>query len=152
MARPKKAMASQTGHTTINFQEARARAEKKMSPTTNDLLKKRPRELVDANAKKTWDILTDYLTKIAFYGDINVPDVIGYCNAYSAYLKAWKVYKAAKDDAVLQDEAMTLVKKASEEMTRCQNRGGFSASTRIQIGEKETQKEDKQIEGLFGDV
>lgn len=151
MARPKKPMAAQTKHNTINFKEARARAEERMSQGANELLKTRPKELADANARKMWDILTNYLTKIAFYGDINVPDVIGYCNAYSAYLKAWKVYKGAEEIAQ-QSAAMDMVKKASEEMTRCQNRGGFSASTRIQIGEKETQKEDKQIEGLFGDV
>ena len=145
-------MAAQTRHNTINFKEARARAEQKMAPETSALLKKRPKELADTASRKMWDILTNYLTKISFYGDINVPDLIGYCNAYSAYLKAWKLYKDAKDDVALQSEALNLVKKASEEMTRCQNRGGFSASTRIQIGEKETQKEGKQIEDIFGDV
>lgn len=151
MARPRKPLENQNGHLTVNFQEARARAEGKMKPSTNDLLKKRSKDLIDSNARKMWDILTPYLLKIAFYGDINIADVVGYCNAYSAYLSAWKQYKLS-ETLDSKDYCMNLVKKASEEMTRCQNRAGFSASSRIQIGDKEAQKEEKDINETFGDI
>lgn len=151
MARPRKILAAQTGHEVINFKDARARAEDKVQASTNDLLRKRPRELVSANARKMWKILTEYLLGIQFYGNINVSDAIGYCNAYSAYLDAWAQYKTAESLGE-KDYALSLVKKASEEMTRCQNRGGFSVSARLQIGDKEVQKEDEKIEDTFGDI
>ena len=151
MARPRKVLDAQSGNVTINFKEARARAEGKMKASTNDLLKKRPRELVSTNARKMWKILTEYLLGIQFYGNINVSDAIGYCNAYSAYLDAWAQYKEAESLGE-KDYALSLVKKASEEMTRCQNRGGFSVSARLQIGDKEVQKEDEKIENEFGDI
>lgn len=151
MARPRKTIELTVKHNTISFKEARARSEGKMQASTNDLLKKKPRELVSTNARKMWDVLTGYLLGIGFYGDINVGDAIGYCNAYSAYLDAWKQYKMA-ETLDSKDYCMTLVKKASEEMTRCQNRGGFSVSARLQIGDKEVQKEDEKIEDTFGDI
>lgn len=151
MARPRKPIEMTVKHNTISFKEARARSEGKMQASTNDLLKKKPRELVSTNARKMWDVLTGYLLGIGFYGDINVGDAIGYCNAYSAYLDAWKQYKMA-ETLDSKDYCMNLVKKASEEMTRCQNRGGFSVSARLQIGDKEVQKEDEKIEDTFGDI
>lgn len=151
MARPRKPIETTVKHNTISFKEARARSEGKMQASTNDLLKKKPRELVSTNARKMWDVLTGYLLGIGFYGDINVGDAIGYCNAYSAYLDAWKQYKMA-ETLDSKDYCMNLVKKASEEMTRCQNRGGFSVTARLQIGDKEVQKEDQAIEDAFGDI
>lgn len=149
MARPRKPLENQAGHVTVNFQQARARAEDKMAPSKRDSLMKEHPDLINDDARKQWDVLAGYLSENNFYGDINVPDVLGYCNAYAMYLDAWrKLSRARKPE--YKAAYMELVKKASEEMTRCQNRGGFSVSTRLQIGDKEAKDEKQELKDIFG--
>ena len=149
MARPKKPLASQTGHVTVDFQKRRAAAEEKVKVDSNEMLKQEHPDLINDDARDYWKTLTKALMKNAFYGDISVPDIVGYCNAYAMYLDSWRKLKRAKkpETRVIHQR---MIKEFSEEMTRCQNRGGFSASTRLAVGEKEVQSESEQITQEFG--
>lgn len=148
MARPRKPLESQTGNLTVNFQKYRKRAEGKMKAGEKDQLKTVHPDLINEDAIAYWETLTSYLESIDFYGNINVPDAVGYCNAYAMYLDAWRKLKRARKPEM--KEAYTrMIKQYSEEMTRCQNRGGFSVSARLQIGEKAVKEETEDLTSKF---
>ena len=156
MARPRKPVGAQNGHLKVEYRKGRELAEGEMSQTGNALLSERPGWLINKDAAEMWDILTAYLTKHSFYGDIDVANVAGYCNAYARYKAAWRELKKTGPDVLevdgkfVENPYVGEIKKWSEEMTRCQNRGGFSVNARIGIGEKAVQKQEEELKETFG--
>lgn len=151
MARPKKPLEAQRGDTTNKYKETRRLAEKRVEERNRDQLENVPKDLTNKDAIKAWENWVAYLRDKNFYGNVNIPELIGYCNAWAANISAWRKMKRAKspEDTVA---IMKAVKESSEEMTRCMNRGGFSVNARITLGEQMAKEQAEEIADEFGAI
>lgn len=151
MARPKKPLDAQRGLTTKEYKRTREMAESKISAKHGDRLDDIPAELTNDDAIIAWKTWVDYLKDLNFYGNVTIPELIGYCNAWAENAAAWRMIKAADpEDLDANAKLMRRVKETSEEMTRCMNRGGFSVNARITLGEQMVKAQNAEIEDKFG--
>ena len=148
MSRPKKTQDAKTGHYTKQKLNADSIAETAVDQKFKDGLDAIPEELTNADAIKVWKDWAKYLKDIGFYGNVNVPELIGYCNAWAVYAKYQRRLKRASLEET--EKIAGQVKKWSEEMTRCMNRGGFSVSARINYGEVTAKNKMAEIDDKFG--
>lgn len=148
MARPRKPLDAQRGNLKTEYKEARKLAEKNVEETNRELLDEVPEDLTNDDAIMAWENWAAYLKDKNFYGNVNIPELIGYCNAWAVNVAAWRDVKAGDDGLPV----LRRIKESSEEMTRCMNRGGFSVNARISLGEAMARKQEAEIEGQFGDI
>ena len=152
MARPKKPLAAQKGHTTSEYRKKREQSEAGAKAGEKGRLYEEPKELINADAKKAWHSWVAYLGDKEFYGNVTIPELVGYCNAWAVNVRAWRKVKRGGLSPEEQSAVMKLIKESSEEMTRCMNRGGFSVNSRITIGEAMAREQADRIEGQFGEI
>ena len=150
MARPKKPLEAQSGDLTTKYRHEREIAEKGVAEKNREQFDEIPDDLTNEDAVKVWETWMAYLKDKNFYGNVNIPELIGYCNAWAANVAAWRKMKYADPDEELA--ILRKVKESSEEMTRCMNRGGFSVNARITLGEAMAREQAAEIEGQFGDI
>ena len=148
MGRPKKPISEQTKHVTNDEKSKRKSGETAVDQKVKDAFNTIPEELADDDAIKVWKEWVAYLKDIGFYGNVNVPELIGYCNAWAMNVKAQRKLKGASIEEA--SKLATTIKKHSEEMTRCMNRGGFSVSSRLNYAEQKLNSEMADIESKFG--
>ena len=146
MARPKKPLDAQRGNLSTKYKESRRLAEKSIEESSRDQLDEIPRDLSNYDAVWAWNNWVAYLRDKNFYGNVNIPELIGYCNAWAVNVAAWREVKAGDDGK----DVLRKVKESSEEMTRCMNRGGFSVNARLQYAEAALKTEMEEINSEFG--
>ena len=151
MARPKKPLDAQRGHSVKEYRKTREMAESKISAKHVDRLDEIPEELTNDDAIIAWRTWVDYLKDLNFYGNVTIPELIGYCNAWAENAEAWRQIKHVQPlDHNGYNALMKRIKETSEEMTRCMNRGGFSVNARITLGEQMVKAQNAEIEDKFG--
>ena len=153
MARPKKPLDAQRGDLTTKFKNERRIAEAKVSAKDAERFAEIPEELKNDDAVVAWQTWVDYFKELNFYGNVTIPELIGYCNAWAENAAAWREMKNVDTLEFEKHSAlMRRIKETSEEMTRCMNRGGFSVNSRITLGEQMAREQTAEIEGQFGDI
>ena len=153
MARPKKPIGVKSKHHTDEERERLTTAEEKCDPKAREMLDTIPADLINEDAINIWNIWTEYLVGIGFYGNVTVSDLIEYCNADARIIETWRKLKddpAAASDPKIEGAYANNIKKWSEEKTRCANRGGFSVTARINYAEMKFSNEETAIEEQFG--
>lgn len=148
MGRPKKPTNAQNGNINKDDIAFRKQAETAVDQKAKTEFKEVPKDLVNPDAIKVWKNWVEYLKDIGFYGNVTVPELIGYCNAWAMYVKTQRKLKRASLEQA--DKLAGTIKKYSEEMTRCMNRGGFSVTSRLNYAETKMKGEMEQINSEFG--
>lgn len=153
MARPRKILSAQTGNLTVGYQEQRA-FEESLAVTTNEGLAKAPPELIDARAKKEWRRIVPILTaSFEILGDLDKSTLIGYCNAYSRYIKATK--QLAKEELVIEGKENPLIAvqlKYAAEMRSFAGKCGLTIDSRLKMASEKAKRIDNDLEGEFGGI
>jgi phage terminase small subunit len=148
MGNPRKPIAAQTSDRTKKVKNERKQSETAVDQSLKDGFDKIPEDLVNDDAVKAWKDWIEYLKGIGFYGNVTVPELIGYCNAWAMNIKAQRKLKRCSVDTA--DKYANTIKKYSEEMTRCMNRGGFSVNARLHYAETTFKSEMEEISSEFG--
>ena len=157
MARPRKILSAQTGNLTVGYQEQRA-FEESLAVTTNEGLAKAPPELIDARAKKEWRRIVPILTaSFEILGDLDKSTLIGYCNAYSRYIKATK--QLAKEELVVEGKdgmkenpLIAVQLKYAAEMRNFAGKCGPTIDSRLKMASEKAKQIDNDLEGEFGGI
>ena len=151
MARPRKTLENQNGNLTVAQQEQKAAAEKAISNIPRDLLGRPPRELRDKVAKNTWKRILPDLLKMPVICNLDRDNIIGYCNAWSLYLECGA---SISDENEPEENRMWLIsqKDAATEQRRYGALIGLDVNARLKIGTAQVQKEDAEINDIFGDI
>lgn len=148
MGRSRKPIEAQTSDRTRRVIDERKQSETFVDQNFKDGFDEVPDDLANADAVKVWKDWVEYLRDIGFYGNVTIPELIGYCNAWAMNLKTQrKLKKCSLEQA---DKYAGTIKKYSEEMTRCMNRGGFSVNARLSYAETKLKGEMEDINNEFG--
>ena len=152
MARPRKSLATQTGHLKKNFKETRAMEEASIYSGSGLLDEnKPPTELLNATAKKKWTEVVSILKPINVIQNADLSNLIGFCNAWAKYCEALKNLKKSIDP-ISRENAETKMLKFGKEFRDFGSKCGMDQNSRLKVAAENTNKKEKQIEEAFGDI
>lgn len=162
MGRNLKPLAMQTGNLTVEQQEKKKEAEKLVT-TSKEFLSsnKYPKSLTDSLAKKEYRRVKRLLQEIDLIGDLDVNNLVGYCNAFSGYhattmlLKEeeYSLVKDTKYGPVKYINPLVLVQKNyAEEMRKFAALCGMTVDSRLKAATTKVDQEDREINGRFGAI
>lgn len=156
MARLRKMPETLEGHYTkreLLDKEHEANAAK--SP--RDLFHAMPDDLIDETARKEWKRITGILEEVELVGDLDICNLIGYCNAYSLYVKATKEAAAKPmvidtNKGLMQNPLINIQDKYATQMRNFATKAGLSIDTRLKYATLKVKKSDDEIEDAFGNI
>ena len=157
MARLRKMPETLEGHYTkrqLLDKEHEANAAK--SP--RDLFHAMPDDLIDETARNEWKRITGILEEVELVGDLDICNLIGYCNAYSLYVKATKSAAAqsmileTSKGGVMQNPLINIQDKYAAQMRNFATKAGLSIDTRLKYATLKVKKSDDEIEDAFGNI
>ena len=153
----RKPLAEHTGHHT-KAELARLEAENEAATATRKCFDgPPPNELIDENAKKEWARITDILKDMEIIGDLDLFSLIGYCNAFSLYVKTTNELKTAPltvDGAggLKQNPLVRIQDLYAKQMRDMAMKCGLSIDYRLKCAAMKVNKEDDEVEDMFGDI
>lgn len=160
MGQTRKPLAEQKGHLTVE-QQQRKELEEKIVTVGKDHLQKPPTTLRDRVAKDEWKRVVKEFEKIDIIGNLDLANLIGYCNAYSLYIQVTKELKgqplivdAVKNGFTVKAEnpLLKLQRDYAKQMREFESTLGLTISTRLKAATEKVNKEEKNIEEEFGDI
>ena len=157
MARPRKTPGTLEGNLTKS-QIAQKEQEADAAKSPRDLFHSLPDDLIDENAEREWRRITKILEDIDLVGDLDICNLIGYCNAYSLYVKATKEAAAqpmiveTSKGGIMQNPLINIQDKYAAQMRNFAAKAGLSIDTRLKYATLKVKKADDEIEGAFGNI
>ncbi len=155
MPRPRKPLASQTGHLTKETQETR-KYEESLVNAGKDELENIPAALfLDAVAKKEYKRTLENLRKIDLINNLDRAALISYANSYALYVKTCKEIKDTGFVSVINgrpNPLFAIMNQAKKEMETAGKVLGMSPTARLQAASSKTKVQAEELEGMFGDI
>lgn len=160
MGRPRKPLEQQTRHNKV-VDIQRRQLEEESVTCGSEQLEKPPSWLTDKKAKDEWKRLVTELKKINIVGNLDVNNLGAYCNAYSAYLKATRELKASTLTVerqtkfgvqIVENPLIGIQKKYSEEMRKYASLCGLTLDSRLRAGTAKVDKQEEDLQKLFGAI
>ncbi len=160
MSRNRKPLAMQRGHLTVEQQEDK-REQEKIITIGNEQLNKVPKWLVDDVAKAEYKRLVKEFRKIEVIGNLDLNNIVCYCNAYASYRKASGELseqpliiekKLPNGSRVMAENPLVKIQKNyAEEMRKFAATVGLTIDSRLKMACFQTTKESEDIIKEFGD-
>lgn len=157
MGRPRKPAALQTGH--ISKQEKTRKAEESAAATTTrKCFRSVPADLIDDVSKKEWRRISKMLSEMQIIGDLDASNLIGYCNAYSLYVKATKELSGQPltietEKGIFKNPLVNIQDVYAKQLRDFAAKAGLSIDARLKCAALKIQKEDTgEITDVFGDI
>ena len=160
MPRNRKPLAMQKGHLTVVQQEEKTQQEQLVT-VGNEQLKKTPKWLIDNTAKAEYKRLVKEFEKIEVVGNLDLNNIVCYCNAYSNYRKATAelageplvIEKTLPNgSSVMAENPLIKIQKIyAEEMRKFATTVGLTIDSRLKTACFQTSKENEAIIDDFGD-
>lgn len=150
----------QTGHIKVVDYQRRVMEEESVAAGVDEL-ERPPVWLADAAAKKEWKRLVPQLIRLGIAGNLDRNNLGGYCNAYSAYMKATKELKKAHllvervtkyGTQLVENPLINIQKKYSEEMRRYAALCGLTIDARLKAGAAKIDQQEETLERKFGSI
>lgn len=157
MARPRKTPGTLEGNLTKR-EIAQKEQEANAAKSPRDLFHSIPDNLIDDIAKEEWKRITKTLEEMELVGDLDICNIIGYCNAYSLYVKATKAAAAqpmileTSKGGVMQNPLINIQDKYAAQMRNFATKAGLSIDTRLKYATLKVKKSDDEIEDAFGNI
>lgn len=159
----RKILDMQAGHLNKKVQQE-LQAQENMIRQRPGAFDKVPRKrLADIEAEREWRRIVPELKRMDLIGNLDLSNVIGYCNAYAKYAKASKlleedplVIKLYNDDgnlmAVKPNPLIDVQIKYATEMRKFEELCGLTISSRLKWASTKTKQQEDKIESEFGAI
>lgn len=147
MSKSRKPLKMQKGNLTVEQQEDIKKIEEAVI-VGRDQLEKPPKTLIDKVAKKEWKRVIAEIMDIEIIGNLDLSNLVGYCNSFSQYTKATQEL-ADKDlivriDGEIKANPLIKIQKTyAEEMRKFSALCGLTIDSRMKAGAIKVNK-DKQ--------
>ena len=160
MPRPRKPLNQQKGNLTVLQQERKARGED-LVKTNNDRLETPPGYLINDIAVEEWNSITKELKGINIIGNLDLGNLVVYCNAFADYVEATE--KILTEDKVLERYTKTgtilvrnpwvdLQKNYADEMRKAGSKCGIDVNARLKAAAVKVDQEQESIKEKFGGI
>lgn len=153
MARPRKPTAIQTGKISSIDKLKKRRQEQSVMTKANQLTRP-PAELIDEVAAVEWRRVVKELKKIDIVGNLDRANLIGYCNAYSRYVKAVEWFKAHPNcqDPEQLGYYSNQMDRQGKIYSSFGGKMGLDINSRLKLAAVKAQKEEDALEQKFGAI
>lgn len=162
MGRPRKLVNMQTKHLTKDEILEKEEQEEAIIVGREDL-QNTPNWLIDVTAKKEFERIVKNFEKIEVIGNLDLNNIVGYCNAYSMYIMALKEFKKNKNLVVTKqmtngaymevaNPLIKIQKQFAEEMRKFASLCGLTIDSRLKLAVQKTTKDNEEIGSYFGDI
>lgn len=160
MGRQRKVVNMQSAHLTQKEKQKKKQQEREVI-TGNEDLAKPPAWLLNADAKKEWNRITEELKKIELVGNLDYANLACYCNAYANYIKVTRQLK--KEPYCIERETRTgviVVKNPlvdiqtnyAAEMRKFAGLCGITIDSRLKAAVKKVDEKEEKLEQKFGAI
>ena len=160
MGRQRKVVNMQSAHLTQKEKQKKKQQEREVI-TGNEDLAKPPAWLLNADAKKEWNRITEELKKIELVGNLDYANLACYCNAYANYIKVTRQLK--KEPYCIERETRTgviVVKNPlvdiqtnyAAEMRKFARLCGMTIDSRLKAAVKKVDEKEEKLEQKFGAI
>ena len=160
MGRQRKVVNMQSAHLTQKEKQKKKQQEREVI-TGNEDLAKPPAWLLNADAKKEWNRITEELKKIELVGNLDYANLACYCNAYANYIKVTRQLK--KEPYCIERETRTgviVVKNPlvdiqtnyAAEMRKFASLCGMTIDSRLKAAVKKVDQKEEKLEQKFGAI
>lgn len=158
MPRRRKPLEEQKGNLTVEFQKQRQFEESLMAIDNSAFLKSPPEQLVDNTAVKVWKRSVIELQKISMLGNLDVDNLIGFCNAVALYEKATSGLRnkglivKTKEGKVIENPLIKVQCRYAQEIRAFGNLCGMTYDSRLKFASQKAKDIDREIDSEFGDI
>lgn len=160
MGRPRKPLTEQRGNLTVVTMQAKKSEEESVTVGKNQL-KQPPTCLTDDVAKKEWRRIIKELEKVSLVGNLDRNNLIGYCNAFSNYVKTTEELK--EQDFTVERQTRTgiilvrnplidIQRMYADEMRKFASACGLTIDARLKAAAVKADKTKTDIERKFGNI
>lgn len=160
MGRPRKIKSMQSKHMTVEEQQEKEDMEE-VIVVGKEQLSDPPNWLIDKIAKDEFKRIVSEFQKIDVVGNLDLNNIVCYCNAYAMYRRATKeivgkplIIEKAMANGMTQEVENPLIniqKKYAEEMRRFGCKCGLDIDSRLKVAAEQTTKMNIALEDDFGD-
>ena len=157
MPRPKKPLKQQTGNLTKEYKQRR-QIEEDMIKQSTDLLLTPPDWLIDQVAIDEWERIVKELTNNEMFGNLDIDNLGGFCNAFSQYKKATEQLKKLglivkdKSGKPIENPYINTQRKYAQEMREFGKLCGLTIDSRLKFASQKLAKIETDIFDEFGDI
>jgi len=160
MARPRKPLSQQRGNLTV-VQQTKKNLEEKAIETNRDRLEIPPTYLVNEIAIEEWHAIVKELKSINIVGNLDIGNLVVYCNAFADYIEATvhcntekKVIKRQTQTGTIlvKNPWVDLQKGYADEMRKAGAKCGIDVNNRLKAASVKVDYEQEEITRKFGGI
>lgn len=156
MGRNRKVLEMSTGDLTKKVQSEKTVQASMIVQDPSDL-DKLPADLLDPKARKEWKRVVPELKKMDIVGQLDIANLVGYCNAYSKYCEASKRLRGQpltiEGPTGLKENPLINVQiKYAEQFRKFADQCGLTINSRLKWAATKMKKQEEQIETEFGAI
>ena len=157
----RKILAMQTGDLTKKTQKERQAQEDMIRQPAGAFNKVPRKQLVNNIAIREWRRIVPELKKMDLIGNLDLTNLIGYCNAFAKYMEATEQLKTAPLMITNKTETSSITKpnplidiqqKYATEMRKFEDLCGLTIGSRLKWAATRTKQQEEQIESEFGAI
>lgn len=160
MPRPRKPLSQQRGNLTV-LQQTHKTLEEEAVKTGKDRLESPPEYLVNEIAINEWISITKELKDINIIGNLDLGNLVVYCNAFADYVEATtqirtkdKVIERYTNSGVIlvKNPWIDLQKGYADEMRKAGSKCGVDVNARLKAATTKVNEEQENISRKFGGI
>lgn len=160
MGRQRKVVNMQSAHLTQKEKQKKKQQEREVI-TGNEDLAKPPAWLLNADAKKEWNRITEELKKIELVGNLDYANLACYCNAYANYIKVTRQlkkepYRIERETRtgviVVKNPLVDIQTNYAAEMRKFAGLCGMTIDSRLKAAVKKVDEKEEKLEQKFGAI
>lgn len=160
MPRPRKPLSQQRGNLTV-LQQTKKKLEEKAIETNKDRLEAPPTYLINDIATDEWNAIVKELKNINIIGNLDIGNLVVYCNAFADYVEATlhcstekKVIKRETQSGsiLVRNPWVDLQKNYADEMRKAGAKCGIDVNNRLKAATVKVDHEQEEITRKFGGI
>ena len=160
MPRPRKPLSQQKGNLTV-LQQDRMKRQEELIKTDKDRLEDPPEFLTNEVAIEEWVAIPDELKKINIVGNLDLGNLVVYCNAFADYVEATInisnqdkviVRPTSSGEMLVRNPWVDLQKNYADEMRKAGSKVGIDVNARLKAASVKVDEEQKSIKEKFGGI
>lgn len=159
----RKILDMQTGNLTRKTQQERQAQEDMIRQPAGAFDKIPRKQLVSKEAVREWKRIVPELRKMDLIGNLDLQNVIGYCNAFAKYTEATEQLKTEPLKISTKNEKGDLIQtrpnplievqtRYAAEMRRFEELCGLTIGSRLKWAATRTKQQEEKIESEFGAI
>ena len=160
MPRPRKPLSQQKGNLTV-LQQDRMKRQEELIKTDKDRLEDPPEFITNEVAIEEWVAITDELKKINIVGNLDLGNLVVYCNAFADYVEATInisnqdkviVRPTSSGEMLVRNPWVDLQKNYADEMRKAGSKVGIDVNARLKAASAKVDEEQESIKEKFGGI